>query len=587
MSIILKYRLFISCHQIIKRCIGISLIALSALPIFCNDMRFDTDVFKFDNFDDIENSIFLDEFLDSIPPYQMPTRQIDVKSILGLLEDIGAFQLLDQDFYLRTNPFVQRSLLDLPLWEIHGCAEPTRWIVGGHLFWNHMDRSVFNCFSTNINSYLDLQLETLFTALDELRPEIQKLFPHPFLIEGVLNTTNVRQLLTLFENFTVQQRRVGIMLHAWRQWQAAEIRMLLPLYYLERNLFTRPAEQSAIDDAFGALDPDSTERFAKDHAISDKVGFGDFRIEFDYAGYLSDTFSVRGGVFLTLPTAFSLAKGIQGSDFSKCLEQPLFDLQALFDLIPANFDLDSITPEIRQQALNMVIGDVCRGKNGFFLGALDRLNALLLEVPMGNERNVGIGLLFRSRTRLDAMLEEYEWSKHISFNNRLSVEFLTPSTPTRFFIRRNNIADFDARNFNSDNPQEQEDNLRFVERELVDKFYPYAVKTEVRPGVILRWTSRWCFSGEVWDLSIGSDVWIQTAETFKSFKCVERDVLSRLDIAHGRNSLAYQFKSMASFGLKIERPTYSMLVAVNAEGTSWAKNIGKDITASINVEANF
>lgn len=577
MSIILKFR-----WRSITLCL---LLIPSSLPIFCNEIS--TDVRRFDSFDDFEQSIFMDDFLDSIPPYQMPTRQIDVKSILGLLEDIGAFQLLDQDFYLRTNPFIQRSLLDLPLWEIHGCAEPTRWIVGGHLFWNHMDRSVFTCKSTNINSYLDLQLETLFTALDELRPELQKLFPHPFLIESVLNTTNVRQLLTLFENFTVQQRRLGVMFHAWRQWQFAEIRMLLPLYYLERNLFTTKSEQSAIDDAFGALDPDSTEQFAEDHAISDKVGFGDFRIEFDYAGYLSDTFAVRVGAFLTLPTAFSLAKGLQGSNFLTCLEQPTFNLQALFDLIPTDFNFDSITPAIRQTALDMIIGDVCRGKNGFFLAALDRLNALLLEVPMGNERNVGIGFLFRSRTMLNAWLEEYEWSKHISFNNRLSIEFLTPSIQTRFFIRRNTSADFAGRNFNSDNPQEQEDNLHFIERELVDKFYPYAIKTQVRPGIILRWTSRWCFSGEVWDLSIGSDVWMQTAEKFKDFKCVDRELLSRLDIANGRNSFAYQFKSMASFGLKIERPTYSMLVSVNAEGTSWAKNIGKDITASINVEANF
>lgn len=574
MSIILKYRIFI-----IVWCI------FNPFWLHCNDEFIGNDIRSFDIFDDIEENVFVDEFLDSIPPYEMPTRQIDIKSILGLLEDIDAFRLLDQDFYLRTNPFIQRSLLDIPLWELHGCAEPTRWIVGVHLFWNHMDRSVFTCKSTNINSFLDLQLETLFTALDELRPEIQKIFPQPFLIEGVLNTTQVRQLLTLFENFTVQQRRIGFMLHAWRQWQAAEIRMLLPFYYLERNLFTRPAEQSAIDDQFGARDPDSTQRFAKDHAISDKIGFGDFRLEFDYAGYASETFSVRVGGFITLPTAFSLRKRINGSDFLVNLDQPTFDLQALFDLIPINFD--SITPEIKQQAYDIVIGDVCRGKNGFFLGAVDRLNAILLEAPMGNERNVGLGFLFRSRTGLHGLLEEYEWSKHISFNNRLSIEFLTPSTQQRFFIRRNKLSDFTVRDFNSEDPEVQEDNLQFIQRELVDKFYPYAVKTTVRPGVILRWTSRWCFSGEVWDLAIGSDVWIQTPEKFKSFSCVEPAVLARLDIANGRNSLAYQFKSMASFGLKIERPTYSMFVSVNAEGTSWAKNIGKDITASINVEANF
>lgn len=152
------------------------------LPLVGNNIHIGNDIRTFDIFDDLEDNLFLDEFLDSIPPYQMPTRQIDIKSILGLLEDTGAFRILDQDFYLRTNPFTQRSLLDLPLWELHGCAQPMRWIVGAHLFWNHMHRSVFTCRSTSINSYLDLEQETLFTALDELRPDIQALFPHPFLI---------------------------------------------------------------------------------------------------------------------------------------------------------------------------------------------------------------------------------------------------------------------------------------------------------------------------------------------------------------------------------------------------------------------
>ncbi len=557
------------------------------MPLRCNNSLLNNDAHAFDIFEDIEESLFIDEFLDSIPPFEMKTRQIDANTIIALIAAVDGFKLLEQDLYLRTNPFIQKSILDVPVWELHGCAEPTHWIVGGQLFWNQITRSVFACNSTNIKSYLDLAQETLFTALDELRPDIQKLFPHPFLIEGILNTTHVQKLLTLFENFTVQQRRVGIMFQAWRQWQAAEIRMLLPLYYIERNLFVQPDEQSAIEDQFGALDPDSAQQFQKNHAISDKLGFGDFRLEADYAGYVSDTFAVRAGAFITLPTAFSLSKGLQGSNFLVNLDQPIFDLQALFDLIPSDFNFDSITPEEQQQAYDMVIGDICRNKNGFLLGALDRLNALLLETPLGNERNVGLGFLLRSRTTLNALLEEFEWSKHISFNNRLSIEFLTPSTQTRFFIRRNEAGEFSSRDFTSNDPLVQQENLTFLQEALVNKFYPFAIKTDVRPGIILRWTSRWCFSGEVWDLAIGSDVWMQTKEKLKKFHCTDRDLLSHLDIAHGKTGFAYQFNSMASFGLKFERPTYTILVSINAEGTSWAKNIGKEITASLNIEANF
>jgi hypothetical protein len=540
----------------------------------------------FDSIENFEDHLMLDDFLDSVSFDTFAKRAIPVESILGLLQSIGAFQILEQDFYKRTNPFVQRSLLDLPIWEFHECEEPTHWIVGFHIFWNHMDRSVFCCKSTSINSYLDLELETLFTALDELTPQIKALFPNASIIDDILNTTNVKNLLTLFENFTVQQRRVGVMLHAWRQWNRAEIRMLLPFYYLERNIFATPEEQNAIEDQFGALDPETARKFQENHAISDKAGFGDFRFECDYAFYRSDNFTFRVGGLITLPTAFAISKGIKGTDFLTCLKQPTFDLQALFDLIPEDFNIDSITPEQREQAYLMVIGDICKNKNGFFLGALDRLNALLLESPLGNHRSVGIGLLIRSRTYLSAFLDEFEWAQHISYNNRLSVEYLTPTTYTRFFARRNTPSDFANRDFNSEDPIVQQDNLKFIESELVNKFYPFAVQTRVQPGVILRWTSQWCFSGQIWDISIGSDVWIQTKEKFKDF-CASCDLLSRLDTCNGINSLAYQFSTFAGFGIRIDRPTYSALVGINAQGVSWSKNIGKDITASVNIEFNF
>ena len=498
------------------------------MPLYCNDNSLASDVRALDIFDDetMEEDLFIDGFLDTLSFDDMPKRTIPIKSILGLLESIGAFTILDQDFYKRTNPFVKRNILDLPVWEFHGCHEPERWIIGGHLFWNHMDRNVFVCKNSNINSYLNLEQETLFTALDELTPQIRALFPNASIIDNILNTTNVKKLLALFENFTVQQRRIGVMLHAWRQWNRLEVRMLLPFYYIERNIFAKPAEQAAIEEQFGALSPDAAEKFQQNHAISDKVGFGDFRIELDYAAYLDDTFSFRVGGFLTVPTAFAISKGIQGSNFLTNLKQPPFDLQSLFDLIPDDFDIDSITPEELQQAQEIVIGDVCKKKNGFLLGALDRLNAILLESSLGNHQHFGIGFMVRSRSLLSNFLDEFEWAERISFNNRLSVEFLLPSTETRFFIRRNLASDFSSRDFSSDNEMVQDDNLQFIQEELVNKFYPFAVNTRVNPGAILRWTSRWCFCGDVWDITIGSDFWLQTREKFTMF------IMNKLFFSH-------------------------------------------------------
>lgn len=550
---------------------------------FAEDVRIE-DIFDSDT---LEEDLFIDGFFDTLSLDAVANRTIAIKNILGLLQSAGAFSILETDFYKRTNPFVKRSLLDLPIFEVHMCNEPRTWIVGAQLFWNQMDRSVFINHSTTIKSYLDLKQEFLFEKLNELTPQIKNLFPNASIIDEVLNETDIKKLVSLFENFTVQQRRIGAMFHAWRQWDFGEMRMLWPFYYLERNVFAKPAEQAAIEAQFGAPEPDSSEKFQKNHAISDRVGFGDFRFEFDYAVYMSDTFAFRAGAFLTLPIAFELSHGLLGTTFNKNLKQPIFDLQSLFDLIPDDFDVDSITQAELDQAHNIVIGDICKNKNGLALGALDRMNAILLDSDLGNGRHMGIGILFRARTLLSNFLDDLSWSDRVSFNNRLSIEYQTPATETRFFARRNTPQDFSSRDFDSDDPDVQQENLEFIQKEIVDKLYPYAIKTKVHPGFQIHWTSRWCFCGDVWDLTMGSDFWLQTGEKFKSIKCIDQDLRSRLDFSVGKNSFAYQFKSFAGFGIKILRPTYSVQISINAEGTSWNKNIGDDITAGFNIEANF
>ena len=503
-----------------------------------------------DIFDDIDSfeagmeDLDIDEFLDTVT-LDTASRKIEVKSILELLEEMGAFSVLDQDFYKRTNPFVQRSLLDLPLWELHGCTEPKRWIVGAHAFWNHMDRSVFVCKSTNIDSLINFDQTTLFEKLNELKPVIKDAFPNASLIDDLLDQTNINKLLGLFRNFTVQQRRVGAMMHAWRQWERFEIRMFLPLYYLERNNFASPSEQAALEAQFGALDPDTQEKLQKNYLISDKFGFGDFRFEADYA----------------------------------------FDLQAIFDLIPENFNVNDITEADKQKALDLVIGDICKNKNGFFLGILSRMSAILVDTKLGNDGHVGIGALIRARTLLSSFLYQFDWAKRFSFNNKLSLEYLAPANETRYFVYRNKLSDFTSRDFSSTDPAVQDANLKFIESELVNKFYPFAVRTKVQPGIIFRWVSRYCWCGDVWDITVGSDFWLQTKEKFNSF-CTSQN-LERLDIANGKKPFAYQGKLFASFALKWARPTHTWHVGLNAEGTTWNEGIGEDWTVSLNIEANF
>ncbi|TET36836.1 hypothetical protein E3J61_00175 [Candidatus Dependentiae bacterium] len=449
-----------------------------------------------------------------------------------------------------------------------------------------MDRSVFFGKSTNIDTLINFDQTTIFDKLNELKPQIKQLVPNPALVDDLLDQTNINNLLSLFRNFTIQQRRTGAMMHAWRQWERFELRMFLPLYYLERNMFARPTEQAALEERFGAIDQDTQEKMQKNFLISDKFGLGDFRFEADYAVYKSDDFTFRVGGLTTIPTAVAFTEGIMGSSFVDTnKKQPTFDLQALFDLIPDNFDVNAFTDADQQKALDIVVGDVCKNKNGFFLGMLSRMSAMLLDTKLGNDGHVGIGVLIRARTLLSSFLYEFEWAKRFSFNNKLSLEYLTPANETRYFVYRNKLSDFTSRDFSSSDPDVQEANLKFIETEMVNKFYPFAVRTKVQPGVIFRWVSRYCWCGDVWDITVGSDFWLQTKEKFNNFRTSQS--LERLDIQNGKKPFAYQGKIFASFALKWARPTHTWHVGLNAEGTTWNEGIGEDWTVSLNIEANF
>ncbi len=561
-------------------CLGYSCRAWASNEIRLLDM--------FDEDDEEEQILLSGVNLSSLSP-QSTRNILPVDKIVELIEGVGGFELLEENFYCRTNPLVQRNLLDLPLWELHSCAEPERWIIGGQIFWNKMDRSVFIGKNTNLCSYVNLEQNTIFNALDNLSQTLKNDFPTASLFDELSDTSNFQEILGLFKNFTVEQRRLGVMFHAWRQWQRIEMRMLLPFYYIERNLFATPEEKQAIENQFGALTPDEAKMFEKNHGISDRVGFGDFRLEATYAVYKTDTFALRFGGFLTIPTAFAVSKGIRGTTFDDDLCQPTLDLQAMFDLIFKDGDLinPTISPDEQQALRELLIGDICKNKNGFLLGALDRFNAIVLDSPLGNGGHLGIGAIMRSKTSLRALLDDWEWTENINWNNRLSLEYLAPANETRFFARRNKASDFKERDFTSTDEEVQKANLNFIEQEIVDKFYPYAVKTKVHPGAILRWFSRFCFSGDVWDITLGSDFWLQRGESLKDLRCVCPEVLERLDVCSGTNALAYQFKSVGSLGLKIIRPEYSFFFSVNAEGTSWNKTIGDDWTVSLNFEANF
>ena len=201
-----------------------------------------------ESFDLLDQDDIFNDFIDHEGPIYRATPQECAEQILTKIELINGFGLLQENLYLRSNPLNSRSVLD------YACILPQRvsyefdWIVGTHLFYNQTTRNSFfskNC--DNFSGYLAITTESLLEKIsqsfDVLRPQFPQLSLNPL------------RILPLFRNGTVQERRLGFLGHAFRQYNYINMRILLPFYYLERNFFFTEGEREAIERELGAQAP--------------------------------------------------------------------------------------------------------------------------------------------------------------------------------------------------------------------------------------------------------------------------------------------------------------------------------------------
>ncbi len=367
---------------------------------------------------------------------------------------------------------------------------------------------------------------------------------------------------------TVQERQGGFMFHLMKEWRNTTFRLLTPIFYYERNFFLTDEEREAVEAEFGALEEDEQEAFQKAHFISDRGGIGDTRIEIDWDAIQRPSFSLRAGGQITIPTAFTWIKRLKGSTFPKPSTFPIFDFDELFELA------EQQTEENTQKAFTLI--------SDFMLGSLDRLAANLLDTKLGNNGHLGIGAYIRGKTKLSSFIKA-PWAQRITFTNRISVEFLAPANEKRFFINKINEKEFE-RNF-EDNDKSVE-NLTFLEQKFIEKFFLRAFDTKIRPGIIFRWTSKAHYQGRKWGWNLGSDLWVQDKETFRSIKTSDK-ILNQINITKAKAPLARQHKIFGSIVYKFNRPRRTWFISLNGDGTYSNRGIGSSFALSLNVEASF
>ncbi len=519
-----------------------------------------------DMFDDPQVNLFLDEHQGQTIIFRQTSAE-HAQEIIDVLLGLGAIDILQEDLICRTNPLNKRNILDYPIFLPQKLEYAFNWTLGTHFFYNQTSRTFFSQFCDNISSTFAFKSQSLIEKITNSIPTIREIFAN-FTVDPI-------SVLSLFENGTAQERRLGFIFHGQRQFRCANFRFLLPIIYLERNFYFTDEERNKLETQLGALNPDQQEKFQKQHLISDRIGIGDTRLELDFSVQECDEWSLRTGAYATLPTAVAFAKGFVGSGFDKCCPRPIFNFEDLFACIPAGDPSPEQLNNARDCTTNLL--------RCFFLQALDTFSANVLETNLGYEGHFGLGGLVRTRHNLDMVIHR-PWASHITWLNNITLEYLFLADEKRFFIERPNKEEFSSRDFTD--PSQSISNLAFLDEQVVNRIIPFCLTTTVYPGFVFEWVSKFQFEFERWGFNYGTDFWLQGKEKLCNIRAPER-ILKNLDVNAALLPMAIQGKLFATALYKIERETRDWVLSFNGDYTFASTGIGKDFTLAFNLETNF
>ena len=433
--------------------------------------------------DSVDNDLVIfNEYLSD----ELPLRQLDPDIIVALLDALGATEILQNDFFLRTNPLTKRSILDLPLFELAPCKQREPWTVGGFLFFNKTDKYNLTRSSTRMCSYLALASSTLIDSIEAAIDDGNLIAPG-----NDFTDINVRRVFEIAQDMRVEERNLGLMFYFMRQWKRMQLRLFLPFLYHERNLFLTNEQLDELADEFGS----SNEDFREEHSISDRLGFGDTRIELAFNVQEKPSLCLNVGLHTTLPTAFTIAKEFYGTTFPKPGTYPDIDFEELYKALDSLINNGELS-RAEQKRASAIVED-------FFLGSIDRFAANLIDDELGNHHHFSIGSFVCADVPLTRFCKR-NWAHNCTWSNRVSLEYLFPKDEKRFFINKNDPAAFEAHDFTD--PMQGAENLAFFEQELINKFYLLALDTNIQPELIFRWTSKLVHTGNPWSGYFGTNL---------------------------------------------------------------------------------
>jgi hypothetical protein len=518
----------------------------------------------FDDTDFLMNEFEMSDFLDTDISSGFSLLRSNPTDILSALNAVNAIPILEQALYKRSNPLHRRDIIDYPTFESHYQFYPDDTTAGVSIFFNKTFKCKYFKNEVGISSYIAINEPDFLDALEDTVANVQLLFQDPAF------NLNVTALLNLFKNAYIDERRLGGMFYLQRRWERFNLYCMIPFYYRERNFDFHPKEKAAIRKDFGDDDP----KFVNQHLIADKLGLGDTRVEFGGSVYKCKTFDIELGAMATVPTAWSIKKGLRGSYFPKKHCQPTFDIKHLFDMVD-----NGVQPGEPAEAFGII--------TSFVTGALDRLSANVLDVPLGNDGHFGIGIYLRSHTKLSAFIRS-KWAHGILWDWRASIEYLAGKEVKRMFIKFPDPLEFAKRNFDTTDEVLAYEYIEFLDQQLVNQFYPPFLETVVQPGIIIRSTNSFSSFRSWFGWKVGSDFWFQSKESFHINNIdASSSTLNVLRLCTAQQDYGYQWKLFGSLAARVERSNQDWVFSLDADSTLSDHGIGKDWTIAISIESHF
>lgn len=524
---------------------------------------------------DISNDPFAGSNDNETPTQSLVSECISDIAILSLIAPrndptitpiINVPALLQEDIYLRTNPFVTRSLLDLPSLQPL-LFESCDWSLSTQGFYNQTSQAYFSCCSPFIKSYINLTNQNIIDQIELALSNdlVQEQVPSQLI-------GNVPLVLGLFSTIKLQQRRAGLMFNLSKEFDKFNVSASIPLYYLENNFFLTAEEQELIgnnpffrneESAPVNSDEDRVEQYFMQHLLADRVGFGDMRLRGLCNIYSEPNTAVWLGLELTVPTARSFNRGIIGGSFDCACEQPPFNIKRLFSLTPL-CPRESAAQERATAVLTSSIHE-------FFIQALDRLSTILLDTPLGNYHHTGFG------PRLDV---RHYFNNYCSAHTTIELEFFNRKKELRFYKVKKNPAEF---NRDYEDEALASENIEFLNAQVINTFFPRCALTTIRPGSLVKFRQIIRYDSKNWHGSVGFDYWRVGKE---KRGCIAPDLVKE----KSKRPAASQGKIFGAFGYFgsgfCQRIAWNFLLT--GEITAFNKQgIGADFTVGASVGLDF